>query len=141
VFTDNRCDPSGPDISGGAVRPRSQYHGLPVYVIKPLHSQPLQQRWRAEQRRRLMEGGQEPFPRQPRDRRRGQSGPRSLFLSNQANEGGGAIFFVSNDRTGTMAITSSTLERNRDDRLHTSGLPKIYFLGARRPAITGSVLR
>jgi hypothetical protein len=33
VFTDNRCDPSGPDIGGGAVRALSQYQGLPVYVI------------------------------------------------------------------------------------------------------------
>jgi hypothetical protein len=65
----------------------------------------------------------------------------SLFLSNHANEGGGAIFLVSNDRTGTMAITSSTLEGNRNDRFHTSGLAGIYFLGARRPAISGSVLR
>ena len=55
--------------------------------------------------------------------------------------GGGAIFFVSNDRSGTMAIADSTLERNPNDRFQTAGLPGIYFLGARSPTITRSVLR
>jgi predicted outer membrane repeat protein len=64
-----------------------------------------------------------------------------LFTDNHANEGGGAIFFVSNDRSGTMAITDSTLERNPNERFHTPGLPGIYFLGARRPTITRSVVR
>ena len=65
----------------------------------------------------------------------------SQFVANRANEGGGAIFFVSNDPTGTMAITRSTLERNRNDGFHTAGLPGIFFLGARRPTVTDSVLR
>jgi predicted outer membrane repeat protein len=65
----------------------------------------------------------------------------SRFVGNRANEGGGAIFFVSDDLTGTMAISDSTLERNPNDRFHTAGLPGIFFLGARRPTITGSVLR
>jgi predicted outer membrane repeat protein len=65
----------------------------------------------------------------------------SVFMDNHATEGGGAIFFVSNDRTGTMAITHSTLERNPNDGFHTIGLPGIFFLGAHRPKITDSVLR
>jgi predicted outer membrane repeat protein len=65
----------------------------------------------------------------------------SLFESNHANEGGGAIFFVSDDRSGTMAIRHSTLQRNRNDRFQTPGLPGIVFLGARRPTISRSVLR
>ena len=32
TFTGNRCDPTGPDLGGGAVRALSQYHGLPVTV-------------------------------------------------------------------------------------------------------------
>ncbi len=59
---------------------------------------------------------------------------------NRANEGGGAIFFVSNDRTGTLAIGDSVLRRNRNDGFHTAGLPGIFFLGAGRPAISHSVL-
>ena len=65
----------------------------------------------------------------------------SLFAHNHANEGGGAIFFVSNDRTGTMAIRGSVLEDNPNDGFHTPGLAGIYFLGARRPTITGSAVR
>ncbi len=62
-------------------------------------------------------------------------------MGNHANEGGGAIFFVSDDRTGTMAIRDSTLEDNPNDKFHTPGLAGIYFLGARPPAVTDSVLR
>ena len=65
----------------------------------------------------------------------------STFTDNHANEGGGAIFFVSNDRTGTMSIRGSTLTNNPNDGFHTAGLPGIFFLGARFPTITGSVLR
>jgi predicted outer membrane repeat protein len=63
------------------------------------------------------------------------------FVENHANEGGGAIFFVSDDRTGTMTIRHSTLERNRNDSFQTAGLPGIFFLGARSPTIAGSILR
>jgi predicted outer membrane repeat protein len=65
----------------------------------------------------------------------------STFVHNHANEGGGAIFFVSDDRTGTMAIADSTLQDNPNDAFHTAGLAGIFFLGARRPAITDSILR
>jgi hypothetical protein len=65
----------------------------------------------------------------------------SLFEDNHANEGGAAIFFVSDNRTGTMAIRHSTVERNHNDRFQTAGLPGIFFLGARSPTFTDSVLR
>jgi hypothetical protein len=65
----------------------------------------------------------------------------SLFMANDANEGGSAVFFVSDDRTGTLAIDDSTLSRNRNAGFQTAGLPGIFFLGARAPTITGSVLR
>jgi hypothetical protein len=65
----------------------------------------------------------------------------SRMIGNRAAEGGGAVFFVSNDRTGTMAITGSVLERNPSAGFETRGVPGIFFLGAGRPAITRSVLR
>ena len=58
-----------------------------------------------------------------------------------ATEGGGAIFSVSNDRTGTVSIRSSRLIHNVNDGFQTAGLPGIYFLGARRPSIIRSKLR
>ena len=33
-FTGNRCDPTGPDLGGAAVRALSQYHDQPVYVTR-----------------------------------------------------------------------------------------------------------
>ena len=48
---------------------------------------------------------------------------------NHAREGGGAIFFVSNDRTGTLEIRSSTLRGNPSDGFENS--PGIFFLGRR----------
>jgi hypothetical protein len=59
---------------------------------------------------------------------------------NHAKEGGGAVFFVSNDRTGTMTIDSSTLRHNPSDGFETKGYPGIFFLGARNPTVSGSTL-
>ena len=39
------------------------------------------------------------------------------------------------------AIKDSVLQRNPSDGFQTAGLPGIFFLGAGRPAIVGSVLR
>ena len=65
----------------------------------------------------------------------------SYLADNHAREGGGAIFFVSNDRTGTLAISDSELRRNPSDGFETRGLPGIFFLGAARPTIVRSILR
>jgi hypothetical protein len=51
------------------------------------------------------------------------------------------IFFVSNDRTGTMTIENSRLKGNPSAGFETAGLPGIFFLGARRPSTTGSTLQ
>ena len=57
---------------------------------------------------------------------------------NHANEGGGAVFFVSNDRSGTLQVESSTLRRNPSDGFETPGRPGIFFLGAGDPEVTAS---
>ena len=62
----------------------------------------------------------------------------STLTGNHAREGGGAIFFVSNDRTGTLTIRGSRLTDNPSDGFET--LPGIFFLGASR-SITDSVVR
>jgi hypothetical protein len=61
---------------------------------------------------------------------------------NHANEGGGASFFVSNNRTGTMSITNSTLVDNPSDGFETNGLPGIFILAkAGQPVITNSQIK
>jgi predicted outer membrane repeat protein len=59
----------------------------------------------------------------------------SLFERNTAAEGGGAIFFVSNDRTGTLSIQGSTMRANPSAGFETKGLPGIFFLGAGTPSV------
>ena len=61
--------------------------------------------------------------------------------NNRANEGGGAVFFVSNNHTGTMSIEGSTLRHNPSGRFETHGFPGIFFLGARNPTVIGSTLQ
>jgi predicted outer membrane repeat protein len=166
VFTGNRCERDGPDIGGAAVRALSQYRNLPVYVTGSRFTgnacsngaalSSIGVSWTVLNSRftgnRAIGSGANPAT-------RGTPGGGSggaiyndgdlmrlsiagcVFTDNHANEGGGAIFFVSDDRSGTMSIRDSTLEDNPNDRFHTPGLPGIFFLGARPPTITGSVLR
>jgi hypothetical protein len=47
---------------------------------------------------------------------------------NVANEGGGAIFFVSNNRTGTLTIKDSLLSANPSLGFET--IPGIFYLGS-----------
>ena len=115
------------------------------------------QRRRPEQHRRLVGGAQQRVHAQLRDRRRRQPGPRrhagrrqrrgdlhrrqpvhrriagSIIEDNKANEGGGAVFFVSNDRTGTMRIESSTLRGNPSAGFETAGLPGHLLPRRRQP--------
>jgi predicted outer membrane repeat protein len=54
----------------------------------------------------------------------------TVIQDNKAREGGGAIFFVSNDRTGRLRIRNSRLRHNPSAGFETAGLPGIFFLGA-----------
>jgi hypothetical protein len=65
----------------------------------------------------------------------------TVIAGNRAREGGGAIFFVSNDRTGTLRIENSSLRNNPNAGFATRGYPGIFFLGAGRPSVSGSHLR
>jgi hypothetical protein len=166
VFTGNRCDPTGPDLGGAAVRALSQYRDLPVYVVASRFTgnvcsngsglSSIGVSWtvlnsRFVGNRAIGDGAN---PAQSGTPGGGSGGAiyndgdamtltiaGSVFEGNRANEGGGAIFFVSDDRTGTMSIADSTLQGNPNAGFQTPGLPGIFFLGARRPAITGTVLR
>jgi len=61
---------------------------------------------------------------------------------NSANEGGGAFFYVSNDRTGTMSITDSLLEANPSAGFETTGLPGIFVLArSGQPVVSNSTIK
>jgi predicted outer membrane repeat protein len=166
AFTGNRCDQYGPDLGGGAVRALSQYHGLPVYVTNSRFTgnvcsngaalSSIGVSWTVldstfQQNRAIGRGANPARAGTPGGGSGGaiyNDGDRMtltiggcLFADNHANEGGGAIFFVSDDRTGTMSIRDSSLDGNLNDAFQTPGLPGIFFLGARRPAIIRTILR
>jgi hypothetical protein len=62
------------------------------------------------------------------------------ITDNRANEGGGAIFFVSNDGTGQLVIEDSLLAGNPSLGFETVGLPGIFLLGDPSPEIVNSVI-
>jgi hypothetical protein len=168
-FFNNVCDDTGPDVGGAAVRVFSQYQGLPVYVVNSTfgggadygnvcsnggglssigvsytvinslftHNRAIG--YGANPARGGTPGG-------------GSGGAiyndgnfftltviDTVIEDNHANEGGGAIFYVSNDRSGYLRIEDSTLRRNPSDGFETRGYPGIFFLG-RSIDVTNSTL-
>ena len=164
-FLRNRCDPTGPDVGGAALRVLSQFNGQPVYVVGSTFSGGACSNGGALSSIGVswvifnsVFSGNQAIGRGANPARPGTPGGGSggalytdgntytvsiagtLIADNDANAGGGAIEYVSNDRTGTLAIDHSTLRHNVNDGFHTAGLPGIFFLGARPPAITNSTL-
>lgn len=170
TFVRNRCETTGPDVGGAAIRALSQFDGRPVEVIDSTFGggpgqggvcsnggalSSIGVSWRIVDSRftgnRAVGNGANPA-------RSGTPGGgsggaiyadgnrftveivNSVIEDNEANEGGGAVFFVSNDRSGTMSITGSTLRRNPSAGFETNGFPGIFFLGARQPTVSGSTI-
>jgi hypothetical protein len=66
----------------------------------------------------------------------------TLMEDNQAPEGGSAIFFVSNDKSGTLAITDSTLRNNPKGRFETPGFPGLFVQAKTgSPVVTNSTIQ
>jgi hypothetical protein len=61
----------------------------------------------------------------------------TTMTRNHARAGGGAVFFVSNDRTGSLTIRGSTLRQNPSDGFQTD--PGIFFLGRAQHIIRSTV--
>jgi predicted outer membrane repeat protein len=64
----------------------------------------------------------------------------TVISGNHAREGGGAIFFVSNNNSGTLTIGSSTLHDNPSAGFGTPGFPGIFFHSSGHPRVTGSTI-
>ena len=58
----------------------------------------------------------------------------TVIAGNSAREGGGAVFFVSNDRTGTLRIEHSRLRGNPNAGFQTAVLPGRLLPGPGYPA-------
>lgn len=163
TFTRNRCDRDGPDLGGGAVRVLDQYRDRPVVVRRSTFTggrcsngsalSSIGVSWRISSSTFTDNAaiGRGANPAKPGTPGGGSGGAiyldgndihldiaDSTLTGNHAREGGGAIFFVSNDRSGTLTIDGSRLTDNPSDGFET--LPGIFFLGASR-TITDSVVR
>jgi hypothetical protein len=167
-FFRNQCDPTGPDVAGGAVRVFMQWRGLPAYVVSSTFGG-------AEGANSCSNGaalgsigvswtvldsvftgntaiGNGANPARVGTPGGGSGGAiyndgntmtlalcRVRMTGNHANEGGGAVFFVSNDRTGHLVITDSTLRTNPSDGGWDTQ-PGIFYLGSGAPAVTRSTI-
>lgn len=170
-FVRNRCDATGPDVGGAAIRVLDQSRDRPVYIVRSTFGGAAGQGGVCSNGGALSSIGvswvvlnslmthNRAIGRGANPARGGTAGggsggaiytdgnrftvriAGSVLQSNSAREGGGAVFFVSNDRTGTMRIERSRLVGNPSAGFETRGLPGIFFLGARPPTVTGSTLR
>jgi hypothetical protein len=165
VFTRNRCDDTGPDLGGAAIRALSQYQNRPVYVTSSTFRggvcanggalSSIGVSWTVLNS--VMTGnraiGFGANPARPGTPGGGSGGAiyndgdtyrlkveGTIIAGNHAREGGGAIFFVSNDRTGTLLIRKSALRDNPNDGFFTAGYPGIFFLGQGHPAVVSSTV-
>ncbi|MCB9640108.1 MAG: hypothetical protein H6727_14535 [Myxococcales bacterium] len=170
-FFNNTCDTTGPDVGGTAVRALSQYNNLPVYIVNSTfggrkdlggsgsngggisglgisytiinslfsHNQAI---------------GNGANPAKSGTPGGGSGG--AIYMDgnrivlelcgvhihdNTANEGGGAIFFVSNDKSGELIIKDSLLENNPSKGFETSGYPGIFAITKGKPQVTNSTLK
>ena len=62
----------------------------------------------------------------------------SLIENNMANEGGSAVFFVSNDKSGSITIKDSITRNNPKGTFETPGLPGFYVIAKSDADTSGS---
>ncbi len=164
-FTGNRCDPTGPDLGGAAIRVLSQFDNLPVYIVHStfrggvcsnggalssigvswtvLNSVIAGNQaigWGANPASSGTPGGGSGAAIYTDGDLYTLTVDGTVIKNNTAREGGGAIFFVSNDNTGTLRIDDSTLRDNPSRGFETAGYPGIFFHSNGRPVVAGSVL-
>ena len=66
----------------------------------------------------------------------------SLLENNQANEGGSAIFFVSNNMTGSLTIQDSITRNNPRGTFEAATLPGFYVIAkGPAPIVNSQILR
>ncbi len=170
-FFNNVCADVGPDVGGGAVRVFSQFNTQPVYVvnstfggapglgnvcsnagalssigvswtvINSLFTDNDTTGWGANPAKPGTPGG-------------GNGGAMALdgntytlrvigsrFERNHARAGGGAIFYVSNNRTGELYIEDSYIVNNPSDDFETQGYPGFFIIAKSGfPVVTNSYI-
>jgi hypothetical protein len=164
-FIGNRCFSTGPDLGGAAIRALSQWDNRPVYITRDtfrggacsnggalssigvswvvlnsvmIHNQAIG--LGANPARSGTPGGGSGGAIYTDGNQYTVTIAGTVIAHNQAREGGGAIFFVSNNRTGTLTIEDSTLPDDPSDGFETADFPGIFYIGQGRPVVTSSTL-
>ncbi|HVB44438.1 MAG TPA: hypothetical protein VNF47_17305 [Streptosporangiaceae bacterium] len=165
-FVDNRCYRYGPDLAGAAIRALVQWQRLPVYVVGSTFTggrcsnggalSSIGVSWVVlncvmTNNGAIGYGANPAVPHTPGGGSGGAiytDGDRytvrldgTLLRGNFAREGGGAVFFVSDDRTGTLTVQNSWLRDNPSGVFWTRAYPGIYFHSSGRPAVINSTIR
>jgi hypothetical protein len=164
-FTGNRCDSTGPDLGGAAIRALSQYQNRAVEVTGSTFTGGVCSNGGALSsigvswvildstftgNRAIGDGAN---PAQAGTPGGGSGGAiytdgddytvtvdGCVITGNSAREGGGAVFFVSDNKTGKLTIEHSKLRDNPNAGFQTAGYPGIFFLGQGHPEVLSSSL-
>jgi len=170
-FFNNRCAATGPDVGGASVRAFSQYKNLPLYVVNStfggapefgntcsngggLSSIGVSYSVYNSVFSHNSAIGYGANPERPGTPGGGSGGAiyndgnnfdlnlcGTKIEQNSAREGGGAVFFVSNNRSGHLIIRNSYLAGNPSAGFETQGYPGIFYLGDGPPQIEDSTIK
>jgi hypothetical protein len=170
-FLNNRCAATGPDVGGAGIRAFSQYENKPLYIVNStfgggedfgnscsnggsLSSIGVSYSVYNSFFSHNTAVGHGANPQRPGTPGGGSGGAiyndgnrfdisicGTRIENNLAREGGGAIFFVSNDRSGHLSIAHSTLSNNPSAGFETQGYPGIFYLGDGLPQVSNSTIK
>jgi hypothetical protein len=165
-FLDNSCYHYGPDLGGGAIRALSQWHQRPVYITRDTFSggqcsnggalSSIGVSWVVLNS--LITGnkanGYGANPALAGTPGGGSGGAiytdgnsytvkigATEMNGNSAREGGGAVFFVSNNHRGKLTVKDSHLLANPSGVFWTRRYPGVYFHSGGNPAMINSTFK
>lgn len=167
-FYNNVCADVGPDVGGGAIRALQQYQGRPVHIVKSTFGAAGRGNVCSNGGALSTIGasfavansnfvgnraiGRGANPAQPGTPGGGSGGAIYAdgntyqltlcgvnMLGNSAQEGGGGVFFVSNNRTGTLTVQDSVLSGNTSGKFQN--FPGMFVLAQRTPALLNSLVQ
>ncbi len=164
-FLDNRCYQSGPDLGGAAIRALAQYRDRPVFITSDTFSggrcsnggalSSIGVSWVVlnslmTNNRAIGYGANPASAGTPGGGSGGAmytDGDKysvkvegTIIRDNHAREGGGAIFFVSDNNTGWLTIKDSALHGNPSAVFWTRPYPGIFFHSSGHPRVVHSTL-
>ncbi len=170
-FFHSVCDSEGPDLGGAAVRVLSQYNDMPVYIVNSTFGGKAELGGSCSNGGGLSSIGvsytvlnslfsfNKAIGNGANPAKGGTPGGGSggaiyndgntytltlcgvKMTDNTANEGGGAIFYVSNDGSGSLIIKDSVLTNNKSGGFESEGFPGIYWKTNGMPQVSGSTLK